>query len=176
MDTEADFYVAVGDLVNFARGLDKAGEIMRKRAGKMFVIPGNHESEANIADFCAAYGFFAPHGQLVEIGGRRFGFLGYSNTTPFDTPGEYTEEELASRLQPLSGCEILVCHCPPHNTPLDEAGPGKHFGSQAIAKHIERTQPEWFFCGHIHEAAGAETIFGRTKARNLGKQGFVLRL
>jgi hypothetical protein len=176
MDTDADAYIAAGDLVNWAKGLDKAGPVMQKRAGKAFVIPGNHESEADIASFCQTYGFVAPHGQIVEIAGRSFGFLGYSNRTPFDTPGEYTEEEIARRLVPLAGCEILVCHCPPFETALDQVAPGKHFGSRAIAEHLERTQPEWFFCGHIHEAAGVETALGKTRARNLGKRGYLLRV
>jgi len=33
MDTEADYYVAAGDLVNFGRGLDRCGEILARRAG-----------------------------------------------------------------------------------------------------------------------------------------------
>jgi Icc-related predicted phosphoesterase len=31
MDTEADYYVAAGDLVNFGRGLDRCGEILARR-------------------------------------------------------------------------------------------------------------------------------------------------
>ena len=33
MDIEADYYFAAGDLVSWARGLDKMGEIMKRRAG-----------------------------------------------------------------------------------------------------------------------------------------------
>ena len=32
MDTEADYYVAAGDLVSFGRGLDRCGEILARRA------------------------------------------------------------------------------------------------------------------------------------------------
>ncbi len=53
METEADYYVAAGDLVNFGRGLDRCGEILRRRADRVYVLPGNHETAAQIAA-CAA--------------------------------------------------------------------------------------------------------------------------
>ena len=45
MAVEADYYFAAGDLVNWAKGLDKVGAIMKPRAERVMVIPGNHESE-----------------------------------------------------------------------------------------------------------------------------------
>ena len=176
--TEADHYFAVGDLVNWARGLDAVGEILKPLAGKLSVIPGNHESEGDIDAFCRRYGFENLHGRQTQWGQFHVAALGYSNPTPFDTPGEYTEEEIARRLEPFGGLSplILICHCPPVNTALDQAGPGKHFGSRAIADFIEKNQPEYFFCGHIHEAAGVEVTLGKTRARNLGKKGFLLEV
>jgi Icc-related predicted phosphoesterase len=178
METEADHYFAAGDLVNWARGLDAAGEVLARRAGKVSVIPGNHESEADVARLCETYGLTAMHGRIVEMGGYHVAALGYSNPTPFDTPGEYGEEEIAARLEPFAGRkpQILICHCPPLGTPLDRAGDGRHFGSRAVADYIQAAQPEWFFCGHIHEAAGVEATLGRTRGRNLGKKGYLLEI
>lgn len=177
-DTPADRYFAVGDLVNWSKGLDAAGEVLRPLGGKLWVIPGNHESESQIAAFCGKFGFRNLHRRSEPIGGYRIAALGYSNPTPFDTPGEYSEEELARHLEPFTGLKplILVCHCPPFETPLDQAAPGKHFGSPAIRQFIETHQPEWFFCGHIHEAAGVECRIGATRARNLGKTGYLLEI
>ena len=98
MAIEADYYFAAGDLVSWGRGLDKMGEIMKPRAGRVYVLPGNHESEADIAAFCARYGFVNFHGGALELGGMHVAGLGYSSPTPFDTPGEYSEEEMAERL------------------------------------------------------------------------------
>jgi len=50
MAIEADIYVCAGDLVSWARGLDGMAEILKPRAEKMYMLPGNHESEADIAD------------------------------------------------------------------------------------------------------------------------------
>jgi predicted phosphodiesterase len=57
MAIDADYYFAAGDLANFGRGLDAMGPILQKRAERMYVLPGNHESEADIARFCGEFGF-----------------------------------------------------------------------------------------------------------------------
>jgi uncharacterized protein len=95
METEADYYFAAGDLVNWARGFEKAGPVLQRRGDRMYVIPGNHELESDIARFCERYGFHNFHGQTMRAGGYTIGGLGYSNPTPFNTPGEYTEERCA---------------------------------------------------------------------------------
>ena len=178
MDIEADYYIAAGDLVSWCRGLEAAGEVMRKHAGKMFVIPGNHESEPEIDRFCQQFDFAALHGRSIELGGFQIAALGYSNPTPFNTPGEYTEAEIAKRLEPFRGLKplILVCHCPPKDTPLDGATAGAHFGSTAIAEFIAAEQPIRFYCGHIHECEGVVAELGSTIAQNVGKRGVLLNL
>ena len=57
MDIEAGYYFAAGDLVSWARGLDKMAEPMKRRTGRVYVLPGNHESERDIAEFCERHGF-----------------------------------------------------------------------------------------------------------------------
>jgi len=176
MSIEAEYYVAAGDLVSWERGLDKAGEVMKPRADRVWVLPGNHESDTQIARFCRRFGFHELHGRAFQCGGYHIAGLGYSNPTPFDTPGEYSESEIAGRLEPFAGLNplILICHCPPHNTPLDQAGPGRHLGSESVRLFIEKHQPRCFFCGHIHEAEGVQAQLGATLAVNAGKQGYLL--
>jgi len=99
MAIQADAYFAAGDLVSWARGLDKMGEVMKPRSERVYVLPGNHESASDIAKFCERFGFVDFHGATAEIGGVRFAGLGYSTVTPFDTPGEYGEDEIAERLE-----------------------------------------------------------------------------
>ncbi len=101
MAVDADYYFAAGDLVSWGRGLAQMGEIMKPRASRMYVLPGNHESESDIADFCRHFGFTNFHGASLDIAGVRVAGLGYSSPTPFDTPGEYSEEEMATRLAKL---------------------------------------------------------------------------
>ncbi|HEX5226634.1 MAG TPA: metallophosphoesterase [Bryobacteraceae bacterium] len=178
MAIDADYYFAAGDLANFGRGLDAMGPVLQKRAASMYVLPGNHESDTDIARFCSEFGFHDFHCKTMDIAGYRVAGLGYSNRTPFDTPGEYTEDELRTRLNKFAGLDplILVCHTPPKNSALDRAGEGKHFGSDAVHEFIEREQPHYFFCGHIHEAAGQHAVLGRTQGWNVGKRGYLLEL
>lgn len=178
LDIEADYYFAAGDLVSWARGLDKMGGIMKRRADRMYVLPGNHESENDIAGFCEHHGFVNFHGGTLEVNGTHITGLGYSSPTPFNTPGEYSESELAARLskfEPLKPL-VLICHAPPLNTALDRVREGLHAGSSAVREFIDKHQPSHFFCGHIHEAEGAVIQMGATRAQNVGKRGYLLQL
>ncbi len=178
MDTEADCYFAAGDLVNWARGLEACGKIMQPRGERVYVLPGNHESASQIAAFCAQFGFHNFHDQTVRIGKYHVAGLGYSSPTPFNTPGEYSEAELAQRLAHFESLEplVLICHAPPHGTALDRVRDGLHAGSRSIRDFVDRRQPDYLFCGHIHEAEGVEVVLGRTKAVNVGKRGYLLEL
>lgn len=178
MSIEADYYFCAGDLVNWARGLDAMGEIMKPRAERLYVIPGNHESAEQIEAFCTKFGFHNFHGGRMRIGDFEVAGLGYSNPTPFDTPGEYSEEELEKRLHAFDGRKplIAICHAPPFGTPLDRITNLKHAGSRSMREFIQREQPRYFFCGHIHEAAGAQDKLGETSAMNVGKKGYLLDL
>ena len=92
MAIQADAYVVAGDLVNWGRGLDKIVEPMLPKATNTYILPGNHESAADIASFCSRYGFHEFHGATFELGGFQVAGLGYSSPTPFATPGEYSEQ------------------------------------------------------------------------------------
>jgi Icc-related predicted phosphoesterase len=178
MDIEADYYFAAGDLVSWSKGLDACGEILKRRAGKVYVLPGNHESAAQITAFCAKFGLHDFHERKLKIGKYHVAGLGYSGPTPFNTPGEYTEAQLTeklaafAKLQPL----VMICHTPPQGTPLDRVRDGLHAGSQAVREFVDQHQPEYLFCGHIHEAEGVTIKMGKTKATNVGKRGYLLEL
>jgi len=178
METEADHYIAAGDMVSWARGLEKVGVILARRAERMWVLPGNHESEADIEAFCRRFNLKPLHGRSFEAAGFHVAGLGYSSPTPFKTPGEYIEEEIARRLEAFERLSplVLVCHCPPRGTALDRIREGVHGGSRAIGEFIEKHQPEHFVCGHIHEAEGVSVRLGRTRAVNAGVRGCLLEL
>lgn len=178
LSVEADFYISAGDQVSWARGLERAGEILQSRGDKVWVLPGNHESASQVAALCQRFGLNDLHERVFDVGRWKVAGLGYSSPTPFATPGEYSEEQIAQRLEKFAGLSplVLVCHAPPFQTELDQVRPGLHAGSQSVRAFLEREQPEHFFCGHIHEAEGREIAIGRTRARNVGKKAFLLEL
>ena len=175
---EADYYISAGDQVSWGKGLDRCGPILQTRGDKVWVLPGNHESAAQIAALCDQYGLNNLHERHFLAGAHHIAGLGYSSPTPFNTPGEYTETELAARLTPFEALDplVLVCHAPPYGTALDQVKPGVHAGSTAVRDFLRRRQPRLFFCGHIHEAEGAVVQIGNTRAQNVGKRGYLLEL
>ena len=175
---EADYYIAAGDQVTWSKGLDRCGAILKARGDKVYVLPGNHESADQVAGMCARYGLHDFHGRHFQAGKWHVAGLGYSSPTPFHTPGEYSEIQLAERLQRFADLKplVLICHAPPYGTALDRIHPGLHAGSTAVRDFIAARQPEYFFCGHIHEAENANITMGRTRARNVGKAGHLLEL
>ncbi|HTS63369.1 MAG TPA: metallophosphoesterase [Candidatus Acidoferrales bacterium] len=178
LSVDADYYISAGDQVSWGRGLDRCGETLKTRGQRVWVLPGNHESAAQIAQMCAQYGLNDFHERHIQIGRWNVAGLGYSSPTPFNTPGEYSEVELARRLTAFAALDplVLVCHAPPRDTALDQVRPGVHAGSTAVREFIEKHQPAHFFCGHIHEAEGVEIAMGKTRARNLGKKAWMLEL
>jgi Icc-related predicted phosphoesterase len=176
MNIDADYYFAAGDLVSWQRGLDEMGAIMKRRAERVYVMPGNHETVQDIASFCERFGFVNFHAAQIEVGGVHVAGLGYSGPTPFNTPGEYSEAELTVRLEKFAGLKplVLICHAPPLNSSLDRVHEGLHAGSSAVRDFIEKQQPRDFFCGHIHEAEGVVEQIGATRAMNVGKAGYLL--
>ena len=101
--------------------------------------------------------------------GYRFGDLGIfgvggSNPTPFYTPTEFSESEIATSL--MAGYNrvkdashtILVAHCPPYRTAIDRLYNGYHVGSTSVRQFIETVQPDICISGHIHEAPGDKEL------------------
>jgi Icc-related predicted phosphoesterase len=175
----ADVYIAAGDLSVFGRGLDRIGAMLAPFGERVWVLPGNHETEQDNHDFCARYGLFDFHRQVRRLGQTTWAGLGYSNPTPFDTPGEYSEEEIAEALaafDELAAPLHMVVHFPPRDTALDEVAKGRHAGSPTLRSWVERTQPAYLFCGHIHECAGKSDQIGATKCFNVGKAGYLLEI
>jgi Icc-related predicted phosphoesterase len=113
------------------------------------------------------------HGQGYRFGDLGIFGVGGSNATPFFTPTEFSEEEIARYL--LAGydmikdapCKILIAHCPPYHTTVDRIYAGYHVGSTSVRQFIEAYQPDICISGHIHEAAGEDRL-GKTLLLNPG--------
>lgn len=175
---EADFYIAAGDQITWGKGIERCGEILAQRADKVYALPGNHESAAQVAEMCARHGLHNFHERHMQVGRWQVAGLGYSSPTPFNTPGEYSEPQLSERLQRFAELSplALICHAPPYGTALDRVREGLHAGSRSIREFIDEHQPAYFFCGHIHEAEGQVLQMGQTRAQNVGKKGYLLEL
>lgn len=68
-----------------------------------------------------------------------------------------TEEEVAEILAYHGRHRIVASHSPPAGI-LD--GIGENYGIRAYRSYIKRFQPEYWFCGHIHECHGEAIVDG----------------
>jgi len=133
-----------------------------------------------------------PNDTIVQIDDHHeMPSVGNSNMTPWNCPGDLTEEELLSRLEKVTSgltkpeTSLFNFHCPPYDTPIDVAPkldaslapvltPGGepemvHVGSTSVRKMIEKFQPLAGLHGHIHESRGVTKI-GKTQCFNPGSE------
>jgi Icc-related predicted phosphoesterase len=129
----------------------------------------------------------AADGKIVVIDDRHEMLsLSWSNPTPWDTPRECSEEELAAKIhaqadqiQDMENA-IFNIHVPPYGTGLDSAPEleegtkvkrggtmFKSVGSTAVRDAIMEYQPLLTLHGHIHESRGMQKL-GRTVSVNPG--------
>jgi len=119
--------------------------------------------------------------------------VGYSTPTPWNTPRERSEEEIAAEIEKVvagvadpSRC-VFNFHCPPLDSTLDtcmkldasvwppapivENGQPVYYGggSRAVTDALEKYQPVVGLHCHIHESRGSAR-FGRTPAFNPGSE------
>lgn len=100
------------------------------------------------------------HGKAFEIDGIKFAAMGGSNPTIFDTPCEYPEEVLKSKLASISSKGmILMTHAPSYGI-LDHIPNGMSVGSKAIREIVSEFKPIVALSGHIHEDVGMQTVEG----------------
>jgi uncharacterized protein len=169
-----DLVIITGDLTNFGRRREAECMItaVRKRHhGRLLAVAGNLD-HPEVAAYLAESGI-SLHGRGMIIDDVGFFGLGGSNPTPFHTPLEFSETELARLLESghrqvrQAARQILVSHAPPHGTRTDCLGSGTHVGSLAVRRFIDKVQPDLCLCGHIHESRGMDQL-GRTLVLNPG--------
>jgi Icc-related predicted phosphoesterase len=117
--------------------------------------------------------------------------VGNSNMTPWNCPGDLSEDELLSKLEKTTAAltkpetSLFNFHCPPYDTQIDVAPkldadlkpvltPGgepemTHVGSTSVRKVIEKLQPLAGLHGHIHESRGLSKI-EKTQCFNPGSE------
>jgi Icc-related predicted phosphoesterase len=155
---------------------------------EVIFVPGN-DDEFDVDTVLAESDFIkAPEGQVIRVGDGEHEMLSlaWANKTPWDTPRECAEEELAEKIRVLADQiqdmdrAIFNIHVPPYGTGLDTApeleggarlkrggaitGP---VGSTAVRDAILRYQPLLSLHGHIHESRGTQKL-GRTISINPG--------
>ena len=159
---------------------------------KCYISPGNDDRFDIDAVLKASSVVLYPEDEVVRVdSNHEMITTAWTNPTPWNSPRETSEEELAkkvaqmtSKVERMENC-IFNLHCPPYNTQLDVApeldatlkpivnsGGGInmiHVGSVAVREAIEKQKPLLGIHGHIHESRGFAKI-GRTLCINPGSE------
>ena len=128
---------------------------------------------------CARYGLHDFHRAALRGGRWHVAGLGYSNPTPFDTPGEYSEAQLAERLEPFAELRSagagVPCAALWHGA--RPGPPGAARGLDGGAR-VHRQAPAGVLLLRPHPRGGGRrgARWGSTRARNVGKKGYLLEL
>ncbi len=168
-----------------------AEERLRPLGVNVYISPGNDDDWVVDEVLGSSSFVIDPEEKVVEVApGVAMLTFGYSNPTPWNSPRELPEEEIARRLNALAGqmpsdsLAIYNIHVPPKDTPIDQAArldsnlkpvveggqvAMTGVGSSAVRDLIMRCQPEVGLHGHVHEAAGAIRL-GRTICINPGSE------
>ena len=151
-----DYVIIGGDITDLGESLDGVIPFMEDIPAPTFVIPGNCDSR-DILTVLEASDAIPIHRKSIDLGRLTISGIGGSNTTPFSTPFEHTDEELEAITKEVvaktgqNRWNILVTHAPPYGA-LDEVAENVHVGAHPIAKIIKEF--DIICCGHIHEQKG----------------------
>ncbi|MPZ51820.1 MAG: hypothetical protein GEU79_03660 [Acidimicrobiia bacterium] len=134
-----------------------------------WVTFGNVDRPRLLADSLPA-GVHFVHGQVVELSGVRFGFVGGGTETPMQGRGEVTHDDMVKTLDGLGEVDVLCSHVPPAIPALYHdvvtGRPARH--SQPILEYLSDLQPRWSFYGDIHQPRATRWRHGETQCQNVG--------
>jgi Icc-related predicted phosphoesterase len=109
-------------------------------------------------------------GEVVELGGWRFGFVGGGLPSPMRTPFEVPPEVYAAKIAALGRVDVLCSHIPPAVPELLYDTVARRFerGSSDLLAAIRATQPRYALFGHVHQPLQERVRIGRTECVNVG--------
>lgn len=163
-ESYVDLVLLCGDITHFG-SVEQAKELLsclNEIEPPVLFVPGNCDPSTLTEEKVGT--LTCIHGRCKQMNNTNFLGVGGSSPSPFDTPFEITEAEIAILLhQGLETCVggegvVLVSHSPPKNTIVDVTFRGDHVGSSSVREFIQKTKPMLVLCGHIHEAIGVDKI------------------
>ncbi len=156
-----------------------------------FVMLGNDDDEQLAEILRSSRKLTYAEDGIVELpGGHEMVSLGYSTPTPWNTPRECSEEELAQRIDAVAArlerpeAAVMNLHCPPRDSNLDQAPQldenlrpvitaGGYalmsVGAAAVRSAIEESGAALGLHGHVHESPAGQMI-GSTMCVNPGSE------
>jgi hypothetical protein len=165
--------------------IELADEKLKDSKAMIFMAPGNDDPMEMDAILESSKVMKSAAMKNLDVLGYEMITIAHTSPTPWDTPREWSEEEMTKNIDKLAGTiknmerAIFNFHDPPYGTMLDyapklremrqSAGETEHVGSTAVSEAIKKYQPFLGLHGHIHESRAAQKI-GRTFCVNPGSE------
>jgi len=183
-----DLVVVAGDCLDISSAVEPDAQIavvleyLARLAAKTNVVAcsGNHDLNArNALDERSAQWLDAARASGVAVDGMHLALDDALITVCpwWDGPRtlEVVDRQLASDAIAVSGRPwIWVYHAPPDESPTSWTGK-RHYGDEALVEWIKLHQPDFVFCGHVHQSPFASQgawidRIGSTLVFNAGRQ------
>lgn len=168
---------------------EQYAELFGALTAPTYATPGNVDVPALWPEF-AGEGVHVLDGDVMKIGGLRFGFVGGgllpagfrrrrgAAWRPYLRPAEEFDDAVAG----LGQVDVLCSHIPPNVPELtyDVVAKRAEAGSDGLLNCIVRESPRWSVFGHVHQPLAPRVRVGRTECCNVGhfkqaERPFVLR-
>jgi len=172
---KADIILCAGDLTIFENNLDKLLFKLNKLKKPVLIIPGNHESNADLKALTKMFDNITDIHEKSFIKNNHL-FLGYGGGgfTMVDKHFNKIAKKFEKKIKKHDSKKIiLVTHAPPYKTKIDKIM-DEHCGNKSIKNFVVKVKPDLVISGHLHENAGKEEKTGKTKIINPGPFGKVL--
>lgn len=173
-DEKVDLVIHAGDIIWFesiSKGI--IGPLAEGR--ELLMIHGNHDSIETLKHLSELY----PNTKIIHNKGverNKIGIFG-SGTTDwgFKEDSETVFNELKKGHTKIKHLEkkIMVSHCPPTGSAVELMG---FPGSYGVRKALDKFQPNYLICGHIHEGGGLIEEIGKTKVLNVSRTPMIFEL
>ena len=179
VEENADLVLCAGDFT--VMGQQQSAILSRLNLFRVpvFLIHGNHENEEELVRELPNYpNITFLHKKIIQRDGWWFGSYATSGMGEQYPDQEHWVAEHGQEIAAAAATGKLVWldHPPPANTSCDELAEEWHVGSISLRKLIEKHQPAYVFCGHLHENFGKEDRIKNTRVVNPGPVGKILNV
>lgn len=168
---KVDLIILTGDHTFAETSIEGLIGPFAKQKKPVLLIPGNHESPQTSALMAQIYAPYAKnlHGYYFTKNGLGIFGAGTANMGIHQIKDEDIFKLLKRSHDKIKNLkkQIMVTHIHPENTKFEFSG---WEGSKAVRKAIEKFQPDFAICSHIHEAAGLEEKIGKTRVINVARK------
>ncbi|MFH1327096.1 MAG: metallophosphoesterase [archaeon] len=174
---DVDIVILAGDITFAEQSLKGLIGPFAKAKKDILIVPGNHEAISTTAFLSEAYAPYSKHLHGYSFEKNKVGFFGAGTANMGIHQIKDSEifqllNKSHKKIKDLKN-KVMVTHIHPKGSKSEFSG---WEGSKAVKKAINKFQPDFAICSHVHEAAGLEEKIGKTKLINVSRKPKIFEL